>query len=94
MNSVNLFEIVTNILTTKGHKKPTKWQEGINHQQICKLPYDSQRKLINCHLRLVLGSMSEDTSRERYCLVDDVPCDNWVELFEREIADTMVRNCL
>lgn len=91
---VNLFEVVSNILSTRGHKNPSKWQGSLNHQQIGKLPYESQRKLVNSHLRLVLGSIDEDTSRERFCLVDDVPFDNWVELFEREIADTMVRNGL
>jgi hypothetical protein len=88
---INLFETISGILTNKGHKNPTKWQEGLNHQQISKLPYESQRKLINSHLRLVLGSVDEDTSRERFCLVDDVPFDNWVDLFDREIAGTMVR---
>jgi len=92
--NINLFSVVSDILAKKGHIKPTKWQDGINVTGISKLPYVSQRKLVNQHLRLVLGACSADTSRERFCLIDDGPLEQWSTLFEREIADTMVLYCL
>lgn len=54
--------------------------------------YEQQRKLINNHLRLVIGAFDQDTTNVRYGIDDRCSYEDWIRLMELSVVPFLVEH--
>lgn len=85
-------DIITNILSKLKHPTPNNWFVNLKNAQEIKAAHPKlQRFLINRALRLSIGLLPVDTTAVRYCLVDNCPDIEYLDIFEQVVAPVMVQ---
>ena len=88
---LDLIQCVTQILMELGHPTPGSWESNPVLADAMNANPKLQRFLINRHWRTVLGMSSENTTRERYCLLDTGEDTEYLQIFRDAVGPTIVK---
>lgn len=88
---IDLVEQITQLLVSAGHPHPTAWQQRPQIQEAKPAHPKLQRFLINRYWRTVLGLCAENTTRERYCLIDTGSDEEYLKIFKEAVAPSIVK---
>lgn len=87
---IKLVDEISNILKDTGYVNTNTWTQDENVQiGIKSNDLIFERIYINRYWRSVLGNLPQNTAAERYCLVDDGPIEEYLELFKDIVAPTI-----
>lgn len=90
-DDLDLLNEVSKLLENAGHPSPNKWtQSSLLVDAIYAAP-KLQRFLINRFWRVSLGNCSENTSKERYCLVDNGQDTVYLQIFKDAIVPSIIK---
>lgn len=87
----NVPAVVASTLEKMGYAAPTKCLEGLPVASIAKLPLRSQIELTNRRLRIAFGALDANTEAVRSKIHDNISYEDWVTIFERDLAPEIVR---
>lgn len=91
----NLVEEITNILIKHNHPNPNGWHtkvhpDAFNHEDV-----GIRRFNINQFWRTTLSSVdltsTNNTIGERFCLIEDGSIDDWLRLFDTQVAPSIIK---
>ena len=90
----NLVDEVTALLVKAGHPNPQAWLSDPVIREASAASPKLQQFLINRYWRIQLGTISENTSAERYCLFDDSSPADYLKVFGDGVVPAIVRHGL
>ena len=87
--------LVTNCLRSKGHPRPTDWQQGLHPDAML----DNQAVtlkifLVNRYWRAIIGDLPINTIQVRYALVETAIVEDWWMAFEDHVIPCIIENSL
>ena len=90
-NDVNLVDTITQLMLEAGHPDPRAWLSDPVIAEASSASPKLQQFLINRYWRIQLGLVPENTTAERYCLVDDADLAVYTKLFADALVPAIVR---
>ncbi len=93
-DDIDLVKNITDILIANNHPNPTGWIHNPIIQEAVSAAPKLQRFLINRFWRMKLGMCADNTTRERFCLVDTGDYLEYLKLFKVAIVPCILRNQL
>ena len=89
-----LLSEITKALQEAGHSEPEAWLAGSELQTSKGMAPNYQRFFINRYWRRRLGTLTIDTSAERYLLMEQGGPDIWLDIFKASIVPVIVKHNL
>ncbi len=90
----NLVSEISAILAKHNHPNPNGWESKVNKDAFFHESENFRRFNINQFWRKALGvidlTTNANTIGERFCLVEDGSTDDWLRLFDEQVAPTIV----
>lgn len=91
----DLVQEITSILIKHSHPTPTDWHSKVNPDVYTQSDEGIRRFLINQFWRNALGKVDlyteNNTMGERFCLVEDGSIDDWLRLFDTQVAPSIIK---
>lgn len=91
VGDIDLVSEITQILINVNHPNPNNWISDPIIQEAIPAHPKLQRFLINRYWRTRLGLCLENTTRERYCLVDTGDDMVYLNIFEEAVVPSILR---
>lgn len=88
---INMVDTITQLLVDAGHPNPRAWLSDPVIAEASGASPKLQQFLINRYWRIQLGSVPENTTAERYCLVDDAELGVYAKLFADALVPAIIR---
>lgn len=92
LNDTDLVAEVTKLLQGAGHPNPYHWETQLGVADSHVIGPKLQRFLANRYWRLKMGLCKEDSTMERYCLIESGEDKDYLEIFQVNILPFIIRN--
>lgn len=93
--SIDPVDAITELLREAGHPNPTGWEKGLHPNALDKTRDPNERRyLVNRQWFTLLGMLEQDTTGERYCLVNNGTMYGWLVLIKTKIVPLAVQHNL
>lgn len=91
----DLVDEITEILKKHNHPNPTGWHSKVHPDAFNHEVENIRRFQINQFWRKALGRVDlyteNNTMGERFCLIEDGSIDDWLRLFDTQVAPSIIK---
>ena len=91
---VDLVNEITNLLSQAGHPAPSNWENQLAMANPRTLGPNLQRFIINRYWRVKLGICEQNSTMERFCLIDSGEYKDYLEIFKVNVIPFIIKNNL
>lgn len=91
---IDLVDEVTTLLRSAGHPNPSEWSNQLAMSNVHSQGPKLQRFLINRYWRMKMGMCEQNSTMERFCLIESGEDSDYLEIFKVNIVPFIIRNKL
>lgn len=91
-SDIDVVAEISKLLQSAGSPDPFSWESRLGVPDAHSIGPERQRFLANRYWRLKMGLCKEDSTMERYCLIESGEVKDYLDIFKSNILPFIIRN--